>query len=174
MKVLTSRCVNVRREVWSCMPPPPKDEHLVVGPSWISTGGLGLFAAVDIPKQALCVCSYTGQEHTFKCSQRLQDKSYLNRVSDELFVDPRLCPKIKARYINDCINPYGHNVQYVSDPSKRCVQVKALRDIARGEELFISYGDVYWDQQEFSPTSLSSTYIAMRKRQACKVRSFTR
>ena len=160
--LLTQRCKTVREEMWRQMPPPSPDPHLVVGASWIPNGGFGLFAAADIPI-GMDICSYVGQEHTFRTSQRLKDKSYLNRVSDTLFVDPRPCPGVKARYINDCINPHGHNVVFISDPEQRRVQVKATRDIVRGEELFVSYGEVYWEQRDILPTSLSNSEIAMKR-----------
>lgn len=52
------------------------------------------------------------------------------------------------RYINDCINPAGWNVEFVKMPHLGCALVKATRDIAAGEELFVSYGAKYWMLQQ--------------------------
>eukprot|EP00943_MAST-04B_sp_MAST-4B-sp1_P009299 g9299.t1 len=152
---LEKRCQSVRRHLWSLMPDPPLDQHLVVKPSLLGgNSGLGLFASKSIKKNDL-VCLYTGQIHSLKSSTRLEDRSYLNKVSDNLFVDPKPCPKIKARYVNDCINPKGYNCCYQRNLEKLCVEVRALRDIHENEELFVSYGNQYWDQSNFSPIVLT-------------------
>lgn len=52
------------------------------------------------------------------------------------------------RYINDCINPAGYNVEFVKLPHLGCALVRALRDIAPYEELFVSYGSKYWMMQK--------------------------
>ena len=61
----------------------------------------------------------------------------------ELFVNPT-CLGIKARYINDCLDPERWNVKYVLDSRTERAAVVALRDIHAGEELFVSYGETYW------------------------------
>ena len=156
---LSKRCQAIRCLLWSLMPAPPRDEHLTIKDSWLGgQSGLGLFAAKDLCKDTV-VCYYTGQEHSMKTSRRLDDRSYLNQVSENLFVDPKPCPNIKARYINDCINPNAYNCYYESNLSKRCVEVRALRNIRKGEELFVSYGSKYWDQAQFSPIVLSDEKI---------------
>ena len=157
--MLSKRCQVVRCLLWSLMPAPPRDEHLTVKDSWLGgQSGLGLFAENDLRKDTV-VCYYTGQEHSMKTSRRLDDRSYLNQVSENLFVDPKPCPNIKARYINDCINPNGYNCYYKSNQSKRCVEVRAMRNIRKGEELFVSYGELYWSQAPFSPIVLSDEKI---------------
>ena len=47
-------------------------------------------------------------------------------------------------YINDCLHPAGWNVEFVKQPAESCALVVALRDIAKGEEFFASYGKWYW------------------------------
>ena len=151
---LKNRCEIIRQLVWSIMPARPIDEHLTVKPSWLGgNSGQGLFVNKKIEKNEV-ICLYTGQLHSLKTSTRLEDRSYLNQVSDNLFVDPRPCPTIKARYGNDCVNPNGHNCYYKSNLKKRCVEVRALRDIHKNEELFVSYGKQYWEQAPFSPIVL--------------------
>ena len=147
------------------MPAPPLDPHLEPGPSWLGNAGLGLFTLSNI-KAGTDVCSYIGQEHTFKSSQRLKDKSYLNRVTDNLFVDPLPCPLVKARFINDPINPKAWNVKFVSDPANRRIKVEAVRDIDRGEELFVSYGEVYWSQQDISPTRITNEVLDRKRKES--------
>lgn len=60
-----------------------------------------------------------------------------------VYVDPTN-PKIKARYINDPLNPRACNVRFVTKPGEERANVVALRYIRAGEELFVSYGDRYW------------------------------
>mgnify|MGYP000880142240 FL=1 len=162
---LQHECKIVREQLWGLMPAPPLDPHLEPGPSWLGNAGLGLFTLSNI-KAGTDVCSYIGQEHTFKSSQRLKDKSYLNRVTDNLFVDPLPCPLVKARFINDPINPKAWNVKFVSDPANRRIKVEAVRDIDRGEELFVSYGEVYWSQQDISPTRITNEVLDRKRKES--------
>ena len=66
---------------------------------------------------------------------------------DEIFVNPSNL-HIKARYINDCLEERSHNVAFVMDPVMERAAIVALRDIKAGEELFVSYGQAYWDSME--------------------------
>ena len=55
---------------------------------------------------------------------------------------------IKARYINDCLNPHLYNVTFAMDPAGERAAVLTLRDIRAGEELYVMYGQAYWDTLE--------------------------
>jgi hypothetical protein len=72
-----------------------------------------------------------------------------------LYVDP-VDTRMKARYINDCLSESGYNVTFVSDCAGECARVVALRNIAAGEELFVSYGSQYWETSEVCGVKLSS------------------
>lgn len=49
-----------------------------------------------------------------------------------------------ARYMNDCRNPIGHNAAFVKQPLRHVAEVVTTRDVALHEELFVSYGKLYW------------------------------
>ena len=50
------------------------------------------------------------------------------------------------RYINDNADKARLNVRFDKDPEHRLARVIALRPLAAGEELFVSYGAGYWKQ----------------------------
>ena len=82
------------------------------------------------------------------------------RRSEDFFVNPTNL-QIKARYINDCLDPTRHNVTFVLDPTHDRAAVVTLRDIDVGEELYVSYGQAYWDYLE------AATDIVPRKLSDC-------
>ena len=52
--------------------------------------------------------------------------------------------EVHARYINDCRDKRVHNVSFDKRPSERRALVVAARPIAAGDELYASYGQLYW------------------------------
>ena len=68
-----------RRKLWNNQMEPCLDKHLLVGPSKIPGADMGLFAARDIPENAIC-CYYYGDVHSIRSSQKLPDASYLLRI----------------------------------------------------------------------------------------------
>jgi hypothetical protein len=151
---LLDRCILVRCKMNYNLPPIEKafDNDLHPQTSIIPNAGLGLFYhPVDsdsqkqrIPKGAT-VCFYTGHIHNFQSARSLDDKSYLMALIGETLVDPRPVPQIKARYINDPLNEDAVNCEYCAQELRSAVV--ATRDIHPGEELYVSYGDLYWSQQ---------------------------
>jgi len=117
----------------------------------------------------------------------IEDRSYLMWIRGNTLVDPGPLPNITARYINDPLNEQLVNCRYVptnnitttsgttrsscvvlgkcsksedeDDPHEDTIRtsVYTTRTIWPGEELFARYGDVYWDQQPISGTTLAST-----------------
>ncbi len=152
------------------------ESSLVVQPSQIPGAGMGLFYhplshrrdtsestnindAKKILPSGSVVCYYTGMVHTHSSASGLQDKSYLMWIRGNTLVDPKSMPHIKARYINDPLNdnivncaycpakiPNRKNDEEVHEDTIR-TSVVTTRDILPGEELFVSYGDVYWSKQ---------------------------
>lgn len=150
---LQERCLAVRKQLNEQLPPIEEamDDHFVPKPSTIPNAGLGLFYS---PPQKGCtvipagtiLCYYTGHIHNFQSSKLIQDKSYLMMVQGNILVDPGPLKHIKARYINDPLNEALVNCQYV--PQELRSAVTATRDIYPDEELFASYGDMYWKSQK--------------------------
>ena len=77
-------------------------------------------------------------------SRSLEDKSYLMRLGEGVFVDARTHYEVHARYINDCRDKRVHNVSFDKRPSEQRALVVASRPIAAGDELYASYGPLYW------------------------------
>jgi hypothetical protein len=132
----------------------PLEEHLVASPSQIPQAGYGLFYQPDgMPNnnQAIPVgvtlCYYYGHIHNVQSARKLSDKSYVMLVSGNLLVDPRSCLHIKARYINDPLNDALLNCMYVPETALFRCAVVSIKEIQPNSELFASYGDLYWSQQ---------------------------
>jgi hypothetical protein len=156
---LTERCLLVRGLMNDSLPPVEEacDRHLIARNSGIPDAGLGLFfdseevsndgedgtSTIDA---GTILCYYAGHIHNYHSAKRLKDRSYLMLVDGGILVDPGPLPQIKARYINDPLNDKFVNCKYVPDSLRSAVV--ATRVIARGEELFVSYGDAYWAQHE--------------------------
>ena len=114
-----------------------------IASSRIPGGGLGLFATQDFREGEL-ICVYFGARLCTAQAMRLADKAYLMRLGPETYVDASSYPCCSARYINDCRNPLGYNCRFVKYPERRIAEVRAERWIARGSEIFASYGRWYW------------------------------
>lgn len=102
------------------------------------------------------LCYYTGHIHSFSSSRELtQDRSYLLWVRGDTLVDPRSLLYVKARYINDPRNDDAVNCKFVPekvDGADVRAAVVTTRTVFPGEELFVTYGDHYWDQQPTAGT----------------------
>jgi hypothetical protein len=157
---LSQRCLKVRNEMNSILPMHDLtkiDDDLVVKKSAIVNAGDGLYyepscSGPSIIAKGSTICYYSGHRHNFNSQKFLKDRSYLLNVEGDVLVDP--CPlfHIKARYINDPLNETAINCEFVPEVSKfRCVVV-AKRHIYPGEELYLSYGPIYWSQQEIRGT----------------------
>eukprot|EP01038_Epipyxis_sp_PR26KG_P013230 gene13230-17730_t len=100
---------------------------------------LGLFTSTYIPKGTV-IGKYHGKVLRTKDAIKLLDKRYLMRLGEQVYVDAKESTHVLPRYINDCINPNGWNVEFIKFPEKCYAEVVTLRDIERGEEIFASYG----------------------------------
>lgn len=168
LKLLSERCLAVRRLLNDSLPPHDLalDNHLKIRDSTIPNAGKGLFfcPSTQVTNSMLSdniipfntvICYYTGHIHNnFSQKYLVIDKSFLMNVAGDLFVDPGPLLSVKARYINDPLNPNAVNCKFVPEPEHRRCSVVATRDIQLQEELFVSYGDFYWSQQSMSGTML--------------------
>jgi uncharacterized protein len=114
--------------------------------SVIPGAGRGLFTLEHISKDEIA-CVYTGELLRTAEAVRLKDKSYLMRLGPQVYVnagDESVHGAVLARYINDCRNPRLYNVVFDKYPERGLADVRALRDIAVGEELYVDYGRWYW------------------------------
>lgn len=118
----------------------------------------GLFSCQYFRKGAV-ICRYEGSVLNTLSAFRLTDKSYLMRLGEQKYIDNREYLHMLARYINDCINPIGHNVKFEKHPELNCAVIVATRDIFPGEELYADYGKWYWIGATIKPYRLSLTEI---------------
>jgi hypothetical protein len=111
--------------------------------SLIGCDFLGLFADKDFSEGSI-ICIYTGKVLRTKEALKLEDKSYLMRLGEQCYIDAKDTLEVLARYINDCVNPKGWNVRFDKSAENQCAYVVALRNISKGEEIFVDYGKWYW------------------------------
>ncbi|CAD7925088.1 unnamed protein product [Amoebophrya sp. A120] len=131
---------------------PTDDPRLLVAPSRITAAGNGLFAVEKIPRDTAIV-KYTGTLLSTAEAFRLDDKTYLMRLGLGKYVDgnparstdtnpdKREHVQSLACYLNDA-RPY--NCYFVKRPEDGWADVVTLRDVEAGEELYVSYGKLYW------------------------------
>ena len=63
---------------------------------------------------------------------------------------------LPGRYINDPRSRSHYNVAFSPRLKSLWAEVRATRRVERGEELFVDYGDAYWEGQGYEPASLRS------------------
>lgn len=123
------------------------DSLIVAETSLPNCNFMGLFVKRAF-KQGEIVCKYVGDRLKTAEAMRLKDKSYLMRLGEQSYVNAEPHLLVYSRYMNDCINPAGWNVEFVKKPELGYALVVALRDIAVHEELFVDYGKRYWMLQK--------------------------
>ena len=141
------------------LPPHPLgkyEDNLEIAPSTIEGAGNGLFTKVPIPKGEV-VCFYTGCRHTYQSQKRLKNRAYVLKLQNgwpkhdrknDGFIDALPTKDVLARYINDARSEEKCSVKFenIQEPGIWYCPVVAQRDIAEGEELFVSYGTRYWSE----------------------------
>lgn len=127
------------------------NDFVEVKGSWIGEFS-GLFARKAL-SEGQVICIYHGKLLRTSDAIKLDDKSYLMRLGEQVYVDAREKLDCLARFINDCRNPAGYNVRFEKHPSAGVALIVATRDVKAGEELFVDYGKWYWLRQY--PTRLS-------------------
>lgn len=124
-------------------PPPPPSADVFIQVSRLPGAGLGLFARRGFAVGDL-VCEYIGDVLDGPAARSLEDKAYLMRLGEGVFVDARTRYEVHARYINDSRDKRVHNVAFDKRPLEMRARVVAARPVAAGDELYASYGPLYW------------------------------
>jgi uncharacterized protein len=100
--------------------------------------GKGLYALKDF-EFGEYLLDYTGEKITTKLADSLETK-YLFELNKKWTIDGE-AESNTARYINHSCDP---NVE--ADVKGDRIMIHAARDIEKGEELLIDYGDEYFDE----------------------------
>jgi hypothetical protein len=112
--------------------------NLEIKDSQIKQAGLGLFTKDTISENTL-IDNYNGNK------QRLPTSKYFFHITDDVGIDAGSYPRCYMGMLNDSFNSnFKNNCEFRVDEEKQTVSVWSLRQIEAGEELFISYGDTYW------------------------------
>jgi hypothetical protein len=120
-------------------------EEYTIATSTIPNAGNGAFANIFL-KKGTVLGNYKGKRLSKQQYDRLKDQSYVWELSSRygpIYIDGKN-PKVSnwLRFLNDSrdrrlnVEPY----QYRGD-----IYYRTTKNIKPGEELFISYGDEYWD-----------------------------
>tara|TARA_B100000745_G_scaffold299377_2_gene250081 strand:+ start:278 stop:703 length:426 start_codon:yes stop_codon:yes gene_type:complete len=104
-----------------------------------SSAGLGLFAAEDIAKDQLII-EYTGDRIDSDEANK-RGGLYLFEVNENLTIDGS-DKKNTARYINHACQP---NAEAEHEVTEDRIYIRAAEEIKKGEEITITYGQMYID-----------------------------
>lgn len=118
--------------------------------SKIRNAGIGCFAKTTIPAGTI-IGPYDGKYMTLKQRNRVQDGTYIWKITDNLFVDAKAFTKNNPlRYVNGAKTTLQKSkinceVRFIGkDPSSLKVYYMTTKNILPGEELIISYGNNYF------------------------------
>ena len=124
------------------------EKYLLIKRSKIPGAGKGLFTTINIKRGTLIV-EYRGRIRTWKEIQ--QGKSfnrYVYYINHKHVIDAKPFKQYLGRYANDAngitkLKGVRNNSTYKVSNNK--VFIKAIKNIAAGEEILVSYGKEYWD-----------------------------
>ena len=112
---------------------------LEIKESRILDAGLGVFAGEEIQEHTLI-------DHYMGAYQMIPTSPYYFHIKDGVGIDAGNYPRCYMGMINDSINSrFENNCTFVIDQTNNKVSVWSIKKIECGEELFISYGDSYWN-----------------------------
>ena len=120
--------------------------------------GMGLFAAVNIPKGSFLM-RYDGErindlefERRYARDPFSEKASYVLQICDDEFIDGSDENKSGlARYINHATSPKSNLDKYIAHKPGGSCCFFASRDISAGEELFFDYSRSYWEAKGVDP-----------------------
>ena len=123
---------------------------LTIKTSTLPKAGKGLFTTTPI-KKGIRVIEYLGEIIDWKEYERRVEKDedgYLFFVNKKVCIDAWNTPEHKARYANDAeglskVKGLKNNCEYETE-GNQCYII-STKDIAAGEEIFVSYTKEYWD-----------------------------
>jgi len=128
--------------------PLPSNETLKVKKSTLPNAGKGLFVKTEFSKGTI-VAEYEGRLCKWKDVEDDVDNGYIYHINDSTVIDAAESMHTFGRYANDAagfqkIDGVKNNAKYV-EKGKR-VFIMATKKIYAGNEVFVSYGRLYWKQ----------------------------
>ena len=111
--------------------------------SQIENAGIGLFTKEKIKKNRLI--GYYGGE-LLKVKNENYDPDYSIEINNRYVIDGSKYPRPFTSMMNDAHkSKFSNNCEFIVDLAKKRVEMRATRIINEGEELFIDYGEEYWE-----------------------------
>ena len=129
------------KKLYTYVEPVPSYYHtspytLDIRKSTIANAGLGVFVGKNIPAGAY-IDVYTGDLLSIATSL------YYFQINEEVGIDAGSYPRCYMAMLNDGFEK--NNCEFRVDDETRQVSVWSLRDVVAGEELFVSYGEDFWN-----------------------------
>lgn len=129
---------------------------LIIGDSNIPKAGRGLFTTRFLPARTT-VCAYKGNRLSVE-QYKKSNSGYGILREDGMVIDATSTQSSLGRWLNDCDGDNkakgrcrDNNCEFLEKTDslgRLTVEVVTLRDIEPGEELFVDYGDAYWNDEE--------------------------
>ncbi len=120
--------------------------NLVVKPSLIKGGGLGVFARCEIPK-GTCLGWYRGRYLSRKEWIESKNDKYTWYIDKDFYVDAFSVKNNNVlRYVNGAKTPPQYlSINVKSYEKNKKIWYKTIKKISGGCELIVNYGPDYWD-----------------------------
>lgn len=138
----------------------PESDYLYIETSQLQSAGKGLFTAVDIYREEI-IAVFKGEVLTER-----QVQIRVNKDTDKYFIqlhDGSIMDSMKtkcfAKYANDANgfikSEFKNNAKIMMDDDLKEVCLVAMYNIKAGQEIFCSYGKVYWNKHGFEHSEQS-------------------
>lgn len=120
-----------------------QQEHFHIKKSTISKAGNGLFSTVTV-KPGDTIGEYTGKILTDKQTEKMPyvDSDYILWICKDHNILGEGPLANHTRFINHKVNGNG---QIVTSTRWKKARIEATKTIRPGQEIFIDYGDSYWE-----------------------------
>ncbi len=123
------------------------EKQLFTSTSGIPGSGLGLFTKQLISKDTLIV-EYKGRFTTWSAVASRNFNGYIFYINRNHVIDALRTKSALARYANDAkgmgrVKGIVNNAEYYAKNKK--AYVKSTKNIPAGAEIFVAYGNEYWD-----------------------------
>ncbi len=149
-------CLEPTKQTTLCKKHLKMYNHLEIKKSTIPNAGLGLFATSNL-KADTFICEYKGE-----IQYEIMSGPYVLELGKGKYLNGNSSINVGS-YSNEChrndkINCYcqGNNARLILNIDDR-VYLRLTRNVKAGEEIFTSYGNSYWHQDELNQYFLSSS-----------------